>query len=328
MYLALVLVAAMGAAPELAKMPIPDAAELARAERLIDDVFGDKIKAAKSAEAKAAVAAETLSAIAKETDRANKYVGLQAAKRLGLEAVRQLVASFDSPEAKSRDEWLTTADKAWEAAEQAKGADKLAGRLAAAEAWLRARVEPAGLLALKWKARLAAIEDAGDAPRPELPLQSPPSKTLRLLRTLQGHRVIIINQKSGLGIHVSEGKKNPGAHMVQSDHSRESTNAQWIVEVVNGRWCRFRNVTSGLWLSVGDSTRPDIAKVAKQTPLQDRQNDWDVQWVDDQSVILRHRVTGLCLGPWEGWTSRGTGVHLYPFNAEHSHLQWHFAIIR
>jgi len=109
MHLALVIVAALAAEPNVSRISIPDAVEQARAERLIDQVYGKKLKAAQMADEKTKLAAEIYRVVVSESEAASKYAGLQLTKRLaveagngnlGLEVVQTLAAAFELPDAK------------------------------------------------------------------------------------------------------------------------------------------------------------------------------------------------------------------------------------
>jgi hypothetical protein len=150
-------------------LPVPDATAQARAEQLAKQVYGKRIQDAKTPEEKAKLAGEIHRVATEETDPANKYVSLQMAKRLavevgngslGLEIVQTLVAAFELPESQSPETLLATADMLWDEADKKKGADKLAGQLAAVELQLRAGTG-SPLVAAKWQPRIDQIKAAG-----------------------------------------------------------------------------------------------------------------------------------------------------------------------
>jgi len=163
MALALFMCAVLGQA-EL--QPIPSLTELMAGRKLVESVYGPRIEAAKTSEQKAAVAAEILAIAEKEQNLANRYAGYQVARRLAVEAedgklglavVRQFASEFQPPLPK--EDWAGAAEKAWEAAESEKGNERLAGRLDAAECWLRAGEEgQAGFAAVKWRERIGELE--------------------------------------------------------------------------------------------------------------------------------------------------------------------------
>lgn len=149
-------------------LPVPDATAQARAEQLVNQVYSKRIQAAKTTEEKTRVATEIHRVAMEETDSANKYASLQMAKRLaveigdgrlGLEIVETLVAAFDPPSPQRPEDLLATADTLWDEASRKKGADKLAGQLAAAELRLRAGTG-SPLVAAKWQPRMEQIKAA------------------------------------------------------------------------------------------------------------------------------------------------------------------------
>lgn len=336
-FCAVLPVAAGLAAEEQAEVPTAD--ELQESRDLVEEVFGREVREAKSAEQRADVAREILAAAADESDPANKYAALQAAKRiaieagngqLALEAMRQLVDAFEPAEPKPQGAWLAAADAAWDAAESRQGSEQLAGRVDAVECWLRAPASArAGLAGAKWRKRVGELEGGKATVAVKVDHAKPvDARTLKLLRAINGKAVTIVNKKSGLELHVSGGSGEPGATVTQWEPSREHTNGNWVVEVIDGRWCRFRNATSGLWLGRQEGSRSGIADSAIQSKITDEGNDWKLQLVDDSSVIFRHRHDGLCLGPWKGWARRGCGIHLYPFTENDPSLRWQFRAAR
>ncbi|MEN6493485.1 MAG: hypothetical protein ABFD16_04265 [Thermoguttaceae bacterium] len=163
-------------------LPVPDATAQARAEQLAKQVYGKRIQDAKTPEEKAKLAGEIHRVATEETDPANKYVSLQMAKRLavevgngglGLEIVQTLVAAFDLAESQSPETLLATADMLWDEADKKKGADKLAGQLAAVEFRLRAGTG-SPLVAAKWQPRMEQIK----ATSSELVLQARDTKVV------------------------------------------------------------------------------------------------------------------------------------------------------
>jgi len=150
--------------------PIPSMTALVEAHKLIEDVYGRRIEAAKAAAQKAAVGQEILAVAEKEQNQANRYAGLQVAKRLAVEAengklglavVKRFASEFQPPLPREADAWLPAAETAWDAAESKKGTDRLAGRLDAAECWLRAE-ESSAVANQKWMARFAIVETGAD----------------------------------------------------------------------------------------------------------------------------------------------------------------------
>jgi len=150
--------------------PVPSLTALVGARKLIEDVYGRRIEAAKAAAQKAAVGQEILAVAEKEQNQANRYAGLQVAKRLAVEAengklglavVKRFASEFQPPLPREADAWLPAAETAWDAAESKKGTDRLAGRLDAAECWLRAGKSSA-IGSEKWGKRFATIETGAD----------------------------------------------------------------------------------------------------------------------------------------------------------------------
>ena len=82
--LLLVSIATVGDAAE--KFPVPQQEELAASYKIINEVFGEQIKAAEDANAKSEIAMSFLTTAATTNDRFEKYALLQQAQTLALEA--------------------------------------------------------------------------------------------------------------------------------------------------------------------------------------------------------------------------------------------------
>ncbi|MDZ7620185.1 MAG: RICIN domain-containing protein [Patescibacteria group bacterium] len=312
--------------------PVPSLTALVEARKLVEDVYGARMAAAKTAEQKAAVAEEILAIAEKETNPANRYAGFQAVKRLaidaedgrlGLAVVKRFAAEFQPTLPREPNAWLPAADKAWEDAESKKGSERLAGRLDAAECYFRAGEQvQAGFAGAKWKGRIAELEGGGAAVvaakvRPPLKL-SP--RAMKAIHSLNGATVAFVNRANGMTINVASWSKRPGAKVVQYPlplEQRESS-SWWTVSAVEGGYCRFKNQISGQWLTViedGESKR------ATQGVDHATANDWELRFVDGLFLLI-HADSGLCLGPLEGRTQRGELIAALPVDLAAAHLLW------
>lgn len=169
MSLALVIVAVLGAGPDVAKLPVPDLVEQASAKRLIDDVYGKKLRAAKTPDTKRTLAQELLEIGKKEPNAGNKYICFSTAKSLateihdgslGLDVVQTLAAQFQAEPGQDRDALIREAERLWETAEKKRGTDQLASRLDAVELWLRSGGD-SPILAKRWEERIAGLKSDG-----------------------------------------------------------------------------------------------------------------------------------------------------------------------
>jgi len=81
--------------------------------------------------------------------------------KLGLAVVRRFASEFEPPIPREPDAWLPAAAKAWEDAESKKGSERLAGRLDAAECFLRAGIV-AEAIKQQWQTRIDSLETGAD----------------------------------------------------------------------------------------------------------------------------------------------------------------------
>ncbi|HOM18675.1 MAG TPA: hypothetical protein PLQ00_15190, partial [Thermoguttaceae bacterium] len=81
-----------GQTAEGEKYPQPKTAELSRAEKLVDEVFGKDMAKARSAQEKAKLALEMLRMAAEDKDQANRYVLAKKAKELAVQAMDSKLA--------------------------------------------------------------------------------------------------------------------------------------------------------------------------------------------------------------------------------------------
>jgi len=109
------------------KHPRPTGQELAKAEKVVQEVFGRDMQKAQTPQQKAALAREILKAAREEQDPAVRFAALQAARRLavsaqdgqlGLEIVREMVDRFQPLEEMPPAERLAEADRLWQQAER------------------------------------------------------------------------------------------------------------------------------------------------------------------------------------------------------------------
>lgn len=138
--------------------------EASQVERLFQEVYGEKLAAAKTPQAKTALAKELLDLAKKETDTEAKRMELQTAKRLAIEAeapglaldiVRAWVDAF--PETSlNQSELLERAELLWKEAEAKRGIEKLAWRTDAVEMWFQSKTT-SGLVHQKWLYRIGLV---------------------------------------------------------------------------------------------------------------------------------------------------------------------------
>lgn len=152
-----------------AGLPIPNTQACESAERLIQEIYGEQLEAARAPEQKAKLAREVLQVAREEPDPANKYVGLQTARRLAtealdgelaLEAVQAQVATFVGELDGDTERALRRAELLWDSADNKRGREQLERRLEAVEYWLRAESE-SKLLQKKWEGRIEQIRGGG-----------------------------------------------------------------------------------------------------------------------------------------------------------------------
>ena len=153
------------------RQPIPPVDQLTAAGRLLEEVFGKRLAAAKTPADKGKLAREIIEAVRNEPDAAARYAAWSQARilaveardgRLALSAVRLLAGQFESDAGPATDgERLARADRLWTEADKAEGKTRLDRQLAAAEEILRAG-PLTGLIARKWEMRLNTIGN-GDA---------------------------------------------------------------------------------------------------------------------------------------------------------------------
>ena len=126
-------------------LPVPTGGELAKAEKTVQDVFGDKLKAAKTAKQKTELAQKMLETAA-GSQPAEKYALLQKAKELaiiagdsavGIQAVQDLVDTFAPEKPQEATSWGTQGHRLWNQADRKRPPEKLRMQLAAAECYLR-----------------------------------------------------------------------------------------------------------------------------------------------------------------------------------------------
>jgi hypothetical protein len=169
MSLALVIIAVLGAGPDVAKLPVPNVVEQTRAERLINDVYGKKLKTAKTPDTKRTLAQELMEIGKKEPNAGNKYVCFCTAKSLaveihdgplGLEVVQVLAAQFQTESGQDRDALIREAERLWEGAEKKRGTNQLASRLDAVELWLRSGGD-SPIVAKNWEERINGLRSGG-----------------------------------------------------------------------------------------------------------------------------------------------------------------------
>ena len=127
-------------------MPVPTGDELAKAEKTVQDVFGDGLKAAKTPKQKAELAQKMLETAAGSRP-AEKYALLVQARELavaagdsavGVRALDALVGRFAPEKPRDPASWASEAHRLWNQASDKRPPEKLRGRLEAAECYLRA----------------------------------------------------------------------------------------------------------------------------------------------------------------------------------------------
>ncbi|HPP53219.1 MAG TPA: hypothetical protein PK777_09735, partial [Thermoguttaceae bacterium] len=157
-----------GQTAEGEKYPQPKTAELSRAEKLVDEVFGKDMAKARSAQEKAKLAQEILQSAREEQDMAVRFAALQSARRLavealdgklGLEIVREIVQTYEPLEEMTKEDRLSEADRLWGQAEKAQGREKLAKQLEAVECWFYADIKT-GLVLKKWEERIKEVKQS------------------------------------------------------------------------------------------------------------------------------------------------------------------------
>ncbi len=135
-----------GQTAEGEKYPQPKTAELSRAEKLVDEVFGKDMAKARSAQEKAKLALEMLRMAAEDKDQANRYVLAKKAKELAVQAMDSKLAisaldvliefeAKDMPE--SPEEAAKRGHALWNESVLLQGQARLAKRIEAAEWYLR-----------------------------------------------------------------------------------------------------------------------------------------------------------------------------------------------
>lgn len=148
------------------KLAIPGTEAQKQAEAVFSDVYGQKIKAAKTADDKSALARELLNVAKTESDAANKFVLLQAARKLAVEAqdgtlaleiVKACAETFATPEDGQTEVLLERAEKIWELGQSWRGESQLAARLDAVEQYWRSG-NTSALIGKKWEQRIAELQ--------------------------------------------------------------------------------------------------------------------------------------------------------------------------
>lgn len=282
------------------RKPIPPVDQLTLAQRLLEEVFGKRLAAAKTPAEKGKLAREMIEAVRGEPDEAARYAALVQARilaveardgRLALSAVRLLAGEFESDAGAASDaERLARADRLWAEAEKAEGKQRLEKQLEAVGEYWRAN-DASGIRHTLWRKRAAAISGLGES-----------SKTLRVF---SGTRVAIIHKKSGLAINVYKGAKIPGATLVLWSDPSSNPNATWFVEVDEDGFCAFRNCETGLYLSqiTGSASQSERGPFIW----------WDLRQSGRQSVYLVNGQSWMTPKPRNAATEQGTPVWLYPF---------------
>ncbi|MCS7304341.1 MAG: RICIN domain-containing protein [Thermoguttaceae bacterium] len=274
-----------------AAIPVPSDDELAKANRVVEEIYGKQIRSAKTPPQKTKLAQEILRVAREENDPAVKYAALQQAKQLaieamdsqsGLEIVQEIVRWFQAEKEMTPEQILQAADALWASAEGTSGRQKLAKQLQAAELYLRL---PAleGLVRLKVQKRLESLGKFTELPKPT-----------RIVR--------LINCHSGLALGVRESQMHPGADVLQWDTPPEVKDSQWEIEST-GKHIRFRNHNSGLYLGVRDNSKNPGAKLC-QLPRFDPSTVWVLERQGDFWKI-KNVYTGLYLGIFAGSKIRG-----------------------
>ena len=151
------------------KHPRPIGQELQKAEKLVQEAFGQDILQAKLPKQKADLAREILKVAREEQDPVARFAALEAAKRLAIQAqearlaweiVREMVERFQPSEEMSPAERLAEADRLWQQAEGLSGAAKLAKQLEAAERYLYLAPTATGWTKVKIERRLTELAGA------------------------------------------------------------------------------------------------------------------------------------------------------------------------
>lgn len=152
------------------RQPIPPVDQLTAAGRLLEEVFGKRLAAAKTPADKGKLAREIIEAVRNEPDAAARYVAWSQARilaveardgRLALSAVRLLAGQFESDAGPAADaERLARADRLWAEADKAEGRQRLDKQLEAVGEYWRAAPQ-SGLVARKWDARIETVSRFG-----------------------------------------------------------------------------------------------------------------------------------------------------------------------
>ncbi|MCS7306105.1 MAG: hypothetical protein NZ602_13495 [Thermoguttaceae bacterium] len=134
--------------------PIPDAEAVGKAEAMLEEVYGQELRAAKTAAEKAKLAQEFLRVAQEDKDSANRYVLAQRAKQLAIQALdsrlavqaAEILAGFESPEGPlPPKEAASRAHALWTKSEVLKGQERLSKQIEAAELYLRVLDQLEGL---------------------------------------------------------------------------------------------------------------------------------------------------------------------------------------
>lgn len=272
--------------------PVPTPAELAKAQALVEEVYGKQLRAAKTPIQKTALAWEILQAAREETaDTTTKYAALQQAKKLaldardgklGLQIVQELASGFQPQEQMSPEQILQEADRLWHDAEHTQGRQKLAKQLQVAELYLR--LPPLkGLDRLRLEKRLEAVGE-----------ENPSAKPLPLVR--------LINHQSGLALGIRASQMHPGADAIQWDTPPHVKDSQWQIEGT-GSQVRFRNHNSGLYLGVREASKNPGSQLCQLPP-----NDPSTLWIleaQDGFYKIKNVHSGLYLAIFGGGRNRG-----------------------
>ena len=127
-------------------LPVPTGDELAKAEKTIQDVFGDDLKGAKTPKEKTELAQKMVETAA-GSEPAGKYALLQQARNLaiaggdaaiGIRAIQDLIAVFAPQKRQDAASWASEGHRLWNLASDQRPPEKLGTRVAAAECYLRA----------------------------------------------------------------------------------------------------------------------------------------------------------------------------------------------
>ena len=157
---ALLLAAVLGALP-----PPPTGAELAAAEADLQEVFGRELKAADTNRERVALAEKLISTAAGSRPAA-RYALLEQARELattagdstlGIRAVEGLVEGFGPEKPRDAAQWAAHGHRLWNQAGDRRPADRLRGRLDAAECYLRALADLAGFQKAAVEGRLRGL---------------------------------------------------------------------------------------------------------------------------------------------------------------------------